>query len=520
MPLGKVVLVVTAVMASLLEIIDTSIVNVAIPTMMGNLGTTLENISWVVTGYIISNAIVLPLAGWLSVRLGRKFYYTGCILLFTATSVGCGFAPNLPVLVFFRVIQGMAGGALLPTSQALIVEAFPRDKAGMASAIYGMSVMIGPTVGPTLGGYLTDHFGWRSIFNINIPLGLAAAMMSYLYVEDFEKEVVIEGKKLPGIDYVGLGLLIVGIGCLQYVLERGEADDWFSAKGIVICALFAFTCLPLFVWWELKIEHPIVDLRLFKTNAVRYGTMIMATIGTMLYALVFFVPVFSSIVLGLTATRIGELFIPGALASAAMMPMVGMQLKKRDPRHLLVVGIIIFEIALLMMSQFTGLTSVDGMFWPLLLRGLAMAFLFVPINASVLSQFSGPKLGQASGLLNLSRQIGGSVGIAGYSTFLTIYRAQFYGTLSSHISRLDPAASQQLNLIQGGLGAKFGNEVGIAASPTLATVKEMYFRVVREAFVLGFERVMLTIFFITALALIPIYFLRTKGPVKGPVDAH
>ncbi|HEY5039333.1 MAG TPA: DHA2 family efflux MFS transporter permease subunit, partial [bacterium] len=228
---GALMLVITAGLASLLEIVDTSIVNVAIPTMMGNLGATLEEIGWVVTGYIISNAIVLPISGWLGTRFGRRRYYLTCILLFIATSVACGLAPNLWTLVFFRIIQGAAGGALLPTSQALIQEAFP-GRSGMGSALYGMVVIIGPTIGPPLGGYLTDHFGWRMIFNINLPLGILAAFLAAIYVKDHvveEKHAAVhERMKSAPVDTIGLTLLIVGVGCLQYVLERGQADDWFS----------------------------------------------------------------------------------------------------------------------------------------------------------------------------------------------------------------------------------------------------------------------------------------------------
>jgi DHA2 family multidrug resistance protein len=280
-------IILTAVMASLLEIIDTSIVNVAIPTMMGNLGATLDEISWVVTGYIIANAIVLPIASWMSQQIGRKLYYTTCILLFTAASVACGLAPNLNVLIIFRVLQGFAGGALLPTSQALIYESFPKEMAGMASAIYGMSVMVGPTVGPTLGGYLTDTLGWRSIFNINLPLGLAVAMLSYLLVEDvgFDPEKAAAAKatalaenggqplaapakrrsllkpksERTPVDTWGLTFLIVGIGCLQFVLERGHAEDWFDSKAILICSFLAVSSLVALIWWELKTEHPILD---------------------------------------------------------------------------------------------------------------------------------------------------------------------------------------------------------------------------------------------------------------------
>lgn len=248
----SVMIVFVAVLASLLEIIDSSIVNVALPTMMGNLGATLEDISMVVTGYAIANAVVLPVSAWLSERFGRRKYFLGCILLFTATSVACGLAPNLITLTLFRIFQGAAGGALLPTSQTLIYEQFPKEKAGMAGAIFGMSVMIGPTLGPVLGGYLTDEFGWRMIFNINLPLGLLAFFVGLGYIFDADHGSNLEHQgPAPdrSLDTFGLGLLVAGVGCLQFVLERGEADDWFSSTAIVINAIVAAVSLPAFIWW-------------------------------------------------------------------------------------------------------------------------------------------------------------------------------------------------------------------------------------------------------------------------------
>ncbi len=311
--------VITAGIASLLEIVDTSIVNVAIPTMMGNLGATLDEIGWVVTGYIISNAIILPISGWLATRFGRRKYYITCILLFIAASVACGLAPNLWTLVLFRIIQGLAGGALLPTSQALIQEAFP-GRSGIGSALYGMVVIIGPTIGPPLGGFLTDHFGWRMIFNINLPLGLLAAFLAGLYVTDYSEEgehAAAHQKMRSAGGHHRLTLLIVGVGCLQYVLERGQADDWFSNKLVLFFTIVSAVCIPAFVWWELKTEHPIMDLRLFKSVALINGTIMMACVGGMLYGLIFFIPIFASTILGMNASQTGNLFTPGALRSGS-----------------------------------------------------------------------------------------------------------------------------------------------------------------------------------------------------------
>lgn len=522
-PRSKVIML-TAILASLLEIIDTSIVNVAIPTMMGNLGATLENISWVVTGYIIANAIVLPIAGWLGMQIGRKKYYFGCILLFTATSVACGFAPNLEVLVFFRILQGFAGGALLPTSQALIQEQFPREKAGTASAIYGMGVILGPTLGPTLGGYLTDHFGWRSIFNINLPLGILAAALAYWTVEDIGHSPTAPhapktARVRTPIDFPGLLLLCVGVGCLQFVLERGEAEDWFASNLIRVASLAALISLPSLIWWELRTAHPILDLRLFKHSAVRNGTLLTTALGMMLYSLVFLVPVFASSLMGYSATQIGELFIPGALMTAMLMPVVGQALRRYDARYLIAIGITTVEIALFFMTRFTAQSGERDLFLPLFIRGLGMAFLFVPINTVVLGQFSGATLGQVAGLMNLFRQIGGSVGIAGLSTILQIQNAQNYTDLLGHANWLNPEAYRAFQQTKAALSTKMTGFIGLA-DPTEAALKSMYGRVARQAFVMSFNQIMWALLGCFALAYLPLLFMKVKKKVTGPVDAH
>jgi DHA2 family multidrug resistance protein len=520
------IIILTAGLASLLELVDTSIVNVAIPTMMGNLGATLQDISWVVTGYIISNAIVLPLAGWLGLRLGRRSYFLGCIILFTATSVACGLAPNLPVLVLFRIIQGLAGGALLPTSQALIQEALPPEQAGMASALYGMVVIIGPTIGPPLGGWLTDHFGWRSIFNINLPLGILAALMASLYVEDYKVEpakpakkgapVAVDRRTAP-IDFIGLSLLVAGIGLLQFVLERGQADDWFDSRTISTCSFGAISAIVAFIWWELKTEHPIMNLRLFKQPNLRYGAIMMGAVGFMLYSLIFFIPVFCSVILGYTATQTGILFIPGALAAGFMMPIVGTQLRKRDPRILIFGGIICVEIALLMITTFTPLSSASDIFTPLLLRGAGMAFLFVPVNAVVLGSFSGPALGEVAGITNLSRQIGGSIGIALLSTLFDKSQDKIYGAMVGKVSLLNPNLRQSWYGSQLGLAHRFASSLGLG-DPTQLAAKSMYYRLQKQVFVLGFDQMMWVMVLMFAAILIPLYFLKAPKHL-GPIDA-
>lgn len=542
---GQIFIILTAVLASLLEIIDTSIVNVAIPNMMGNLGATLEDISWVVTGYIIANAIVLPIAGWLGMQIGRKKYYVGCILLFTAASVACGFAPNLLTLSIFRVFQGLAGGALLPTSQALIQEQFPREKAGTASAIFGMGVIIGPTLGPTLGGYLTDHFGWRMIFNINLPLGLLAAFMAYTMVGEVGEKVVVKPSKkellknqsqaaalvkaTPAppkpvrvrtpIDAWGLTLLIVGIGCLQYVLERGQADDWFDSNSIRICTLLAVVAIPTFIWWELKTQYPVINLRLFKHPAVRNGTVMMMMLGLMLYSTVFILPIFMNTIMNYSATQTGMIFIPGAILTAFMMPVAGKLMKKTDPRFLILFGMLTVEVFLYLLTKFNPGTTDRQIFYALMARGFGLAFLFVPINAVVLGQFVGAELGQVAGLLNLLRQIGGSIGIATLSTLLQTYNAKNYTTLISHMSLLNPITYSQLKGAQNAMSQKFQGALGDATSQS-AGFKLTAYRIQKQIFCLSFNQIVWILLFCFGLAIIPLIFVKPPKNLDANIDVH
>lgn len=513
---GAPLIVFVAVLASLLEIIDTSIVNVALPTMMGNLGCTLEDISMVVTGYAIANAVVLPLSAWLGEKIGRRKYYLGCIFLFTLTSVLCGLAPNLETLTIFRILQGLAGGALLPTSQTLIYEQFPREKAGMAGAIFGMSVMIGPTLGPVMGGYLTDEFGWRSIFNINLPLGLIALFVGSTCIFDREAHHADE-KQEKGFDGIGLALLTVGIGCLQYALERGEADDWFASDLITVCVIMASLCLPLFVWWELRVKNPVINVRLFLDGVVSNGVTLMFLLGFFLYALVFVLPVFVDTVFHYTATQTGMLFIPGSLLTAALMPFVGrMMVGGVNPKKLIFVGITCIMGCLYLLTLLSPDSSKNEIYHLLYVRGVAMAFLFVPINSSVISQFEGINMGQVSGLLNLFRQIGGSVGVALVGTLMATRSHQNYLDLASHVSLLNPATQITYYSTLSSFVAKSGLGFTDAYHATLAAIRG---RIQAQVFMLNFMQLIWVIMSVFSLAYIPLYFLKFRKKAQV-VDSH
>ncbi len=508
-----------AVMASLLEIIDTSIVNVALPTMMGNLGATLEDISMIITGYAIANAIVLPVSAWLSEKIGRRRYYLGCILAFTAASVACGLAPNLMTLTVFRIVQGLMGGALLPTSQALIYEQFPKEKAGIAGAIFGMSVMIGPTLGPVMGGYLTDNYGWRSIFNVNLPLGLLTFFVGMAVIFDREKSAQ-EQAQAKGFDAIGLGLLVLGIGCLQFVLERGESNDWFASNWIILNALISAICLPAFIWWELKVKNPIINVRLFTERIVISGVGLMISLGFFLYAVVFLLPIFLGRVFHYTATQTGAFFIPGSLLTAFMMPFIGKAMAAgRNPKVLIFIGLVSIEACCYLMTLFSPLSSKNEILVMLFVRGIAMAFLFVPINSSILSQFSGANLGQVSGLLNLFRQIGGSMGIAMVATLLSKNSHQNYLDLSTKISLLNANSQSAYYQMSNGMKAKMSDVIGMANSSDVA-IKTLYFKVQNQVFMLSFNQLIWIIMAIFSLSFIPLYTLRLKVKPKGPIDAH
>jgi MFS transporter, DHA2 family, multidrug resistance protein len=516
MSINSRLIIFVAVLASLLEIIDTSIVNVAIPTMMGNLGATLEDVSMMVTGYTVANAIILPVSAWLGERIGRRQYYLGCICIFTITSVACGISPNLTSLIIFRIFQGLAGGALLPTSQTLIYEQFPKEKAGTAGAIFGMSVMVGPALGPVLGGYLTDNYGWRSIFNINLPIGILTLIVGLICIQDRTNAV----KSKSNLDVFGLMLLVFGIGCLQFLLERGQADDWFTSKVITACAIVSTISLILFVWWELKIEFPIINLRLFKEPIVVSGVTLMGCLGFFLYGIVFILPVFVNNTFNYTAMQIGELFIPGSLLTAFIMPFVGKQVQTlKDPRILIFIGLVGVELCLYMMSFFSPLTSQNEILYMLFMRGFALAFLFIPINSTILSQFSGFELGQVAGLLNLFRQIGGSIGIALIDTMLARHISYNYNELLSHVSSLNSNSMNFLNSSIAGFSSSFIRDIGLA-NPSDAALLSLYHRVQSQVFTLSFLQLVQIMMIIFSISFIPIIFIKLKKKVSRVSDSH
>src|SRR5213594_4910149 len=415
---NRYIIAITVTLASIMELIDTSIVNVAIPHMMGNLGATLDQIAWVSTGYIVANVIVLPITGWLSAYFGRQRYFAGSIALFTLASFMCGNAGSLGALVFWRIIQGLGGGALLSTSQAILYEEFPREEYGTAMAIFGVGVMVGPTLGPTVGGWITDAFGWPWIFYINIPIGMLALALSLRFIQDS-----LHQERAETVDWLGLGLLAAGIGTLQVMLERGERLDWFDSREVTTYAVISALSLITFVWHELTTDHPVVDLRILKSRQLAVGVVFGLVLGVCLYATVFVLPVYLQNLQHFTANQTGLVILPGALASAFTMAFMGRLQGKFDGRYSIMAGVAIFALSMWKHAHFTTDSGMADFFWPLIFRGVGLGLIFVPLTNLALADLPMSKIPNGTGLFNLMCQLGGSVGIAISATLVQRFTA-------------------------------------------------------------------------------------------------
>ena len=498
------IIAVTVVLASLLELLDTSIVNVAIPHMMGNLGATLDEITWVSTGYIVANVIILPITGWLSAFFGRRRYFAASITLFTTASFLCGNAHSLAVLVFWRVVQGVGGGGLISTSQAILFEEFPREEYGIAMAIFGVGVMVGPTLGPTLGGYITDAFSWPWIFYINIPFGALALALTLTFIHDSEFQ-----HRAERVDYIGLLLLALGIGMLQTMLERGERLDWFDSRTIATYAAVSAVSLVAFVWHELTTPHPVVDLRIFKNKQLTGGVAFAAILGVSLYASVFILPVYLQNLQGFTAEQTGFVLLPGALATAFTFAVTGRLQGKFDERLSIVAGVGLFALAMWQHSRFTTASGMPDFVWPRILAGVGLGLVFVPLTNLALADLHPSAVPNGTGLFNLTRQLGGSVGIAVAATLLQRFGRINRGILAAHVTSYSQAARGRLHGIMTTL-ASSGTPAGVAHSKALDIVAG---QVTRQAMMLSFDHLFLLFGVLFVLAL-PLLLLMNKG-VQG-----
>ena len=422
---------ITVMLGMIMAIIDSTIVNVALNTIAGNLGASIDEVSWVATGYILSNVCVMPLNGWLTAFLGRKNFYAASLAVFTIASLLCGTANSIVLLIVYRVIQGIGGGALQPTAQALLFETYPPEKRGAAMAIFGLGAMVGPAVGPTLGGYIVDNATWPLIFYINIPIGIVAFIMTMMFIPNPK---YIEKPK-AAIDWSGLGLLVAGLACLQYVLERGEHDEWFSSTTIVTLSVVAAVTLPLFVWKMLREKHPLVDLRVFRFRSFSIGQVIGVTTGFGLFGTALILPLFFQTILNLTAFDTGLALLPGAISTAISMLIIGRILNRVDARLSIAFGMFVFAWSTWWMGDLNTNAGYWDVFWPRLIQGFGLGFLFVPLSTVTLSDIPRGDLAGATGVNTLIRQLGGSFGIAILTTLLTHQTAIAWNVLASGITQ-------------------------------------------------------------------------------------
>lgn len=437
---AKWILVLTAITCAILELLDTTIVNVSLREISGSIGATTTEIAWVITSYAVSNVIIIPLTSMLSDLFGRKVYFTMSVIVFTFASLMCGMSTGLWSLVFWRFVQGLGGGGLLSTAQTIIIGAFPPEKLSTANAVFGMGLIMGPTFGPTLGGYITDNFSWHWIFFVNIPIGITAAILSWTYVTN--RPGAVKPRK---IDWWGIIFLVVAVGSLQYVLEEGASKDWFESSEITALSFISVAGIIAFIYRELSIDYPAVNIRLYKNYNLAMGSMMNLMLGMLLFGTVFIFPLFTQISLGWTATQTGVFMIPGALCTAFAMPLVGNLLNKgTNPKLIILIGIFI-TFSFLVMLSFSSPDSTEHNFYiPFVLRGFGMAFMMSPILSLAVAGLQGKDMAQAVGLANMIRQLGGAIGVALLNVYIVHQNALIKGSMLGYVTPYNDISTDKI----------------------------------------------------------------------------
>ena len=509
------IIALTVTLATFMEVLDTSIANVALPHIAGGLSAGEDEATWVLTSYLVSNAIVLPLSGWLSNLFGRKRFYMTCVAIFTVSSFLCGLAPNLPFLILLRIIQGVGGGGLQPSEQAILADTFPASKRGMAFAFYGFAVVAAPAIGPTLGGWITDNYSWRWIFFINVPVGLLSLFLTSRLVED---PPYLRGRSRAGIkiDYIGFALLVVGLGLLQVVMDKGQREDWFSSKFILSATIVSLACLVAVVVWELRQKDPIVDFSLLRERNFATASFMMFMLGLVLFGSTVLLPQFMQTLLGYSAKDAGMAISPGGLVIMTMMPLVGYLVSRWDARYLIAFGLATTALALYHMTGFNLDIDFSTIVWARNYQAMGIAFLFVPINTIAYAFMPPNKSNSVSALINLGRNVGGSVGISLVTTLLA-RRAQVHQSVL--IEHLNPYSEKFRQVLQG----TTQTFIAAGSSPSQATVQaygRLYGGVQRQAAMLSYVDCFMILSILFA-GLIPFVFIIKKvGKQKGAAPVH
>jgi DHA2 family multidrug resistance protein len=472
----------TVTIATFMEVMDTSIANVALPHIAGGLSVGQDESTWVLTSYLVSNAVILPTSAWLSDRFGRKRFYMSCVLLFTISSFLCGLAPSLGLLVLFRILQGMGGGGLAPSEQAILADTFPPAKRGMAFAVYGMAVVLAPAIGPTLGGWITDNYSWRWIFYVNVPFGALSLFLTGMMVEDppHLTRGRAKAKRTP-IDFVGLGLVGLGLGTLQVVLDKGQRDDWFHSPFITTFTVIAIAALIAFVIWEWREKHPIVELRLFQHRTFAVANLLMLTLGAVLLSTTVLIPQFVQTQMGYTAQKAGEVLSAGGVIVLLLLPLVGQLISRVDTRILIAVGFVSTAAALFHMTNLNLALDPGTLTWWRVYQAAGIAFLFVPINTMSYTDMPPEASNQVSAMVNLMRNLGGSIGISAVTTLIARRTQVHQNYLAHNLYQYNPRLQALLSQMTQRFGSRSGDAHGL-----LQSYRAVYATVEQQATVLAY----------------------------------
>ena len=509
---NKYLIAFTCMLGTLMEVVDTSVANVSLPHMQGTFSAGVDEITWVITSYLVANAVVLPITGWLANYFGRRRFYLACLAVFTLASLGSGAAPTLPFLVAMRIVQGLAGGAMVPMSQAILLDSFPPAERGKAMALFGVGVVFGPIIGPTLGGWITDNWGWRWVFYINIPVGLLGILLGLMFIYDPEHLKRPEGR----IDFLSFVFICVGLGSLEVVLNRGERYDWFECGFICVFAVAAAAGIALFVWRSLTAENPLVDLHVFRDRSFASGTVLMFLLGFGLFGSFTMLPLFVQSMLGYTATWAGLVISPGGIASLFAMAFVANLIGKVDSRLLVLFGAVMNTAAIWLLRSVDLNVDFGYVMLSRLVQGFGLGFLFVPIGTAAFSHLPPQKLGQATGLFNLLRNEGGSVGIAVSATVLARHAQAHHARLGEHVTSWGLATQGWLADARRGLSAVSGLDPESARALSVGLLQGTLTRqAVTKAYVDVFW--MLTWAFVLFL---PFILMLSRGDGKAAGGGH